>query len=168
MAFEQDLNYTFAGTTQVGKFSAVKPGTGATYKDDFILPAAKNDPVLGVVQDGVYPHGGADYAKGRYFKDLNNNYISGAAWPSNVQPTAPAGQKRTVRRFGRQACIAAGACARGNRAIIANAYGEIEDVDQDAAITASTPINVLGVFETAATNEGDVVYVMVNPHKETK
>jgi len=161
MPFEQDFGYTYEGTVQVGTFSAVKPSS-TTYKDGFVLGAAKNDPVLGIIQDGIYPHGSSDYNKGSY------GSISNAAWPANAQPASPVGLKRSVRRFGRSQAIAAGACTRGHRAIIADNQGRVEDVDADAAIVAGTAINVLGTFETLATNAGDVVYIFVNPHTETK
>jgi hypothetical protein len=161
MPFEQDYGYTYEGTVQVGKFSVVKPSS-TTYKDGFVLPAAKNDPVLGVLLDGIYPHGSADYAKGVY------TGISGTAWPANAQPASPVGQKRSVRLFGRVQCIAAGACVRGNRAIIANNLGQVEDVDTDGAIAGGTAINVVGKFDTACSNAGDIVYVIADPHKETK
>jgi len=162
MAGEIDYGYTYdTNTVQVGKFSVVKPSS-VNYKDGFVLPAAKNDVVLGVLQDGIYPHGGSDFQKGIYTN------VSQQAWPSNVTPSSPQGQKRPVRVFGRAQCIAAGACTRGDRAIIANNLGQVEDVDADSAITAGTAINVVGIFDTSCSNAGDVVYVLVNPHKEVK
>jgi hypothetical protein len=159
MAFEQDFGYTYEGTVQVGQFSVVK-ASSVTYKDGFLLGAAQNDPVLGVIQEGIYPHGSAPYSKGAY------TGVSNTAWPANANPAAPAGQKRSVRRFGRSQCIAAGAIARGERVIIANNLGQVASV-VTLNLAGGTAINVVGVAESAATNQGDVVYVFVNPHAET-
>jgi len=160
MAFEQDFGYTYSGAVQVGKFAVVKPGTGATYKNDFVLTTVQNDSVLGIVQDGVYPHGASDYAKGVY------TGVSGVAWPANVTPASPGGVKRTVRRFGRSQCIAAGAIARGDRVIASSTTGQVASV-VTLSLAGGTPINVLGVAENECTTQGDVVYVFVNPHAET-
>jgi hypothetical protein len=160
MPFEQDFGYTYEGSVQVGKFSVVKSSSN-TYKDGFVLTASQGDgPVLGIVQDGVYPHGASDYSKGVYAG------VSDVSWPSNVQPTSPVGLKRTVRRFGRSQAIAAGAIARGDRLIAANNLGQVASV-VTLSIAGGTAIKVVGVAETACSNQGDVVYVMVDPHNET-
>ena len=160
MPFEQDYGYTYdTGTVQVGKFSVVK-ASSTNYKDGFVLTGAQNDPVLGIVQDGVYPHGGSDYAKGVY------TGVSNVAWPANVQPTSPQGLKRSVRRFGRSQAIAAGVINRGDRLIVANNLGQVASV-VTLALAGGSAIKVVGVAESAAVNQGDVVYVMVDPHNET-
>lgn len=152
MPFEQDRSYTYTGAVQVGKFAAVKPGTGAS---DFVLAANQNDPVLGVVLDGIYPELGSDYKAGSY------GNISGLAWPGNVFPTTPVGLKRTIRTRGRCQAVANGAIHRGDR-VIAAGNGLVMSAETAlSGLPAGTVINQLGVADTAAVTNGDLVYVDV-------
>lgn len=157
---ETDYGYTYEGAVQVGKFSVVKQES-ATYKDGFVLTAAAAAPYdlpLGVIQDGIYPHGGSDYNKGVY------TGISNSAWPANVTPATPVGQKRSIRISGRSQCVAAGAIARGQRVAAVNALGQVGSVE---GLAAGTKVNILGVADTSCANVGDIVYVIVLPRTET-
>jgi hypothetical protein len=159
MPFEDDRGYTYEGTVQVGQFSVVK-AESSTYKDGFVLTGAQGDQPLGVIQDGIVPHGSDVYAKGVY------TGISNTAWPANSMPASPAGQKRTVRVRGRSQMIAAGAVARGDRLISANNLGQVASV-VTLNLAGGTAIWVVAIADTACSNQGDVVYGDVNPHKET-
>lgn len=160
MAGEIDYGYTYEGAVQVGKFSVVK-AESTTYNDGFVLTAAAAAPYdlpIGVIQDGIYPHGGSDYIKGAY------TGVSNTAWPANVTPASPIGQKRSIRVAGRSRCIAGAAISRGQRVAAVNAQGQVGSVE---ALAPGTKVNILGIADTSCVNAGDVVYVMVNPRTET-
>lgn len=158
MAFEKDRAYTYTGTVQVGKFAAVKPGTG---KSDFVLSTSQNEYCIGIVLDAIVPElAGGGYKAGSY------GGVSGVAWPANVFPGTPVGLKRTVRTGGRCQAVAAGTINRGDRVISAG-NGLVQSAETAiSGLAASTPIFVIGIADTSSSANGDLVYLDVDPHKE--
>ena len=147
-----DLAYKNAANVQAGKFTVVKSDT-ATFTDGFLVPAAANDPFLGVLQESLVPDSVADYSGGQY------NITSGAAWGANQVPSSGQGLMARVRQFGVSRCVAASAIARSDKVNIADTQGRIKTVSE----AAGTLINVVGIALDAATAAGDVIRVLVLP-----
>lgn len=148
--------YTYAGTVQLGKFSAVVHDATVFIKDGFNLPGAMNAAKpIGIVEEGIVPAGSSDYIKGSY------EGISQAAWPANVVPSTPQGIRRTVVFKGPVRARAAGAWSRGDRLIVANNLGQLASI-VTLALPAGTQINVVAIAEEPAAAVGDTVQVNVD------
>jgi len=148
--------YTYAGTVQLGKFSAVVHDSSVYAKDGFNLPGGTNvGKVIGIVEEGIVPAGSSDYIKGSY------EGISQAAWPTNVQPSTPQGIKRSVVFKGPIRARAAGAWSRGDRLVVANNLGQLASV-VTLGLAAGTVINVVAIAEEPAAAVGDTVQVNVD------
>jgi hypothetical protein len=70
-----------------------------------------------------------------------------------------------VRRLGISAAIGHGAIARGDRVAIYSAAGDVYSVEATVAAGAGTAsvTNVIGRAENTTANNGDVVYVWIEP-----
>jgi hypothetical protein len=156
--------YTYQGTVQVGKFSAVKADSSIT-NDGFVLPAAADGysvPILGILEEGIVPPGigASDYVAGSY------EGISQAAWPSNIQPNTPQGKfRRSVVWKGpiRARNGVAGGWSREDRLVATDNLGHLGSV-VTLGLASGTQVFVVGYADEPTSNIGDVAQVIVDPH----
>lgn len=158
--------FTYNGATQHGKLIAVVPDSSIA-QDGYNLPAAGNIAAggiscLGIVEDGVVPNLGSDYAGGSY------QNVTGQAWPTNMPNPlqTPNSPKRSVITLGKADAQASGVWNRGDRLICDNVLGQLTSV-VTKGLAAGTPIWVVAYARQPAVNPGDVARIFVNCHHDT-
>lgn len=154
------LSYRYAGTTELGHFSAVKADT-SVYPDGFVATVAQDDVVLGLCEKGVLPEGVTGYSGGQV------TGVTGTAWPANAVPASPQGAPRTILLMGDRApYVAAGVVARSHHLIASATPGELASAET-LGIASGTKINCVGIADDAAAAAGDIAHIIVNPQQYT-
>lgn len=147
--------YRYAGTVQVGKFSAVVVDA-TVYPDGFALPGGMNaGRVIGILREAIVP----PWSDGSSHQGSYEG-ISQLVWPFNTSPPTPQGMGRWVVYMGVIRARAAGAWSRGDRLIVANNLGQLASV-VTLRLPLGTQINVVAIAEEPAANVGDTVQVNV-------
>lgn len=151
--------YRYAGTVQVGKFSAVVVDS-TIYPDGFALPPSGMNAsrVIGIVREAILDPFSSG-SSGPY-------EISQLPWGLNMNPPTPQGMLREVVYMGLIRARAAGAWSRGDRLIVANNLGQLASV-VTLRLPLGTQINVVAIAEEPASNVGDTVQVNVAIKTET-
>lgn len=150
--------YSYTGSVQVGKYSAVSLSDGGA---GFALPSGLNVAALGILIGSIVPVGGIDKPNGSY------EGVSGAPWPTAFfYPPSPQGWRETVVIGGPVYARAAGAWNRGDRLVTADNLGHLASV-VTLGLAAGTPIFVVATADQPAEELGDVAIVLVLPHYDS-